>query len=324
MVADMRSRMNLFVAGLSYLSSKEGIATMLIGDMDIARLRIHVQQVEEDKLRDREEFKNKRSKTSGNESGQQKSIANRSSFQHKHKVPASSIASAPAQGNKGEYNSQNSQNFRARHAHSQGSIAQGGNETPTCAKCDRRYSGLVPHLSFKSLGAISLGKEVKAKVHEKRGTKSREVSVGGVAQPTRSVAASSSSTPSLGRGQMPTGRGRGARGAASSSGDQNRTYALGDRQNLEASPYVVTCTLSMFSHIVYGLIDPGSTLSYVTPLIAEKFKRTPKLLVKPFEVSTPIGESIIARRVYRNCIVTVCDRYTLADLVELEMVDLML
>ena len=38
-------------------------------------------------------------------------------------------------------------------------------------------------------------------------------------------------------------------------------------------------------------------------------------------MSTPIGESIIARRVYRNCIVTVCDCYTLADLIELEMVD---
>uniref|UniRef100_M1DZB7 Uncharacterized protein n=1 Tax=Solanum tuberosum TaxID=4113 RepID=M1DZB7_SOLTU len=34
---------------------------------------------------------------------------------------------------------------------------------------------LVPHLGFKSLGAISLGKEVKAKVQEKRGTKNKEV-----------------------------------------------------------------------------------------------------------------------------------------------------
>jgi len=37
MVADMRSRMSLFVAGLSRLSSKEGKTTMLIGDMDISR-----------------------------------------------------------------------------------------------------------------------------------------------------------------------------------------------------------------------------------------------------------------------------------------------
>ncbi|XP_049405028.1 uncharacterized protein LOC125868414 [Solanum stenotomum] len=36
------------------LSSKEGKATMLIGDMDLIRLMIHVQQVEEDKLKDRE------------------------------------------------------------------------------------------------------------------------------------------------------------------------------------------------------------------------------------------------------------------------------
>ncbi|XP_069151842.1 uncharacterized protein [Solanum lycopersicum] len=43
--------------------------------------------------------------------------------------------------------------------------------------------------------------------------------------------------------------------------------------------------------------------------------------MKPFEVSTPIGESIIAKRVYRNCIVIVSDRDTLADLVELYMVD---
>ncbi|KAK4727150.1 hypothetical protein R3W88_032067 [Solanum pinnatisectum] len=66
MVADMRSRMSLFVAGLSRLSSKEGKATMLICDMNIARLMVYVQQVEEEKLRDREEFKNKRANT-GNE-----------------------------------------------------------------------------------------------------------------------------------------------------------------------------------------------------------------------------------------------------------------
>ncbi|KAK4713263.1 hypothetical protein R3W88_019170 [Solanum pinnatisectum] len=42
MVADMRSRMSLFVAGLSRLSSKEVKAAMLIGDMDITRLMIRM------------------------------------------------------------------------------------------------------------------------------------------------------------------------------------------------------------------------------------------------------------------------------------------
>ncbi|WMV09497.1 hypothetical protein MTR67_002882 [Solanum verrucosum] len=80
MVVHMRSRIRLFVVGLPHLSSKEGKTTMPIGDMDITRLMIYVQQVEEDKLRNSEEFQNKRAKR-GNEFGHQKSNANHSSFQ---------------------------------------------------------------------------------------------------------------------------------------------------------------------------------------------------------------------------------------------------
>lgn len=72
--------MSLFVAGLSRLSSKKGKAVVLIGDIDITRLMIHVQQVEEDKLKDREEFRNKKAKIAGNEYRQQKRNANQSSF----------------------------------------------------------------------------------------------------------------------------------------------------------------------------------------------------------------------------------------------------
>ncbi|WMV46909.1 hypothetical protein MTR67_040294 [Solanum verrucosum] len=115
--------MSLFVVGLTRLSNKESKATMLIGYIGIARLMIHVQQVEKNQLKDREEFENKRAKTSGNESGQQKSNANRSSFLHKKKGLAPSSASTLVLKNKCEYNSQNSQNFRARPAHSQGSKA---------------------------------------------------------------------------------------------------------------------------------------------------------------------------------------------------------
>ena len=45
--------MSLFVAGLGRVSSKEGRVAMLIGDMDISRLIAYVQQVEEEKLKDR-------------------------------------------------------------------------------------------------------------------------------------------------------------------------------------------------------------------------------------------------------------------------------
>ncbi|XP_070008208.1 uncharacterized protein [Nicotiana sylvestris] len=93
------------------------------------------------------------------------------------------------------------------------------------------------------------------------------------------------------------------------------------RQDQESSPDVVTGMLTICAHDVYALIDPGSTLSCITPFIARKFGIVPEILSDPFMVSTPFGESIIARRVYRGCTITVCGHQTSADLVELEMLD---
>ncbi|XP_049364271.1 uncharacterized protein LOC125829036 [Solanum verrucosum] len=101
--------MSLFVVGLSPLSSKKGKAAMLIGDIDIGRLMVYVQHVEEKKLRDREGFRNKKA-TTGN-------------------------------ANKGEYNSENSQPSIVRPAQSQGIVAEGGNWAPACVKCGRTYRG---------------------------------------------------------------------------------------------------------------------------------------------------------------------------------------
>ena len=64
--------MSFFVAGLGRASTKKSRAAMLIGHMDISRLIVYVQQVEEENLRDKDEYRNKKLKT-GNDSGQQKS-----------------------------------------------------------------------------------------------------------------------------------------------------------------------------------------------------------------------------------------------------------
>ncbi|XP_070010659.1 uncharacterized protein [Nicotiana sylvestris] len=89
----------------------------------------------------------------------------------------------------------------------------------------------------------------------------------------------------------------------------------------EASPDVATGILSVQAIDCYALIDPGSSLSYVTPFIASSFGVEPEQLHEPFSVPTPVGDSITATRVYRNCVVMVCGRATTADLIVLEIVD---
>ncbi|XP_070005677.1 uncharacterized protein [Nicotiana sylvestris] len=117
---------------------------------------------------------------------------------------------------------------------------------------------------------------------------------------------------------MSSGRGRGR--ASSSSNPLNRIYVLAGRQDQESSPNVVTGILSVSSYDIYALIDPGSTLSYVTPLVVGKFGIKPEL-VKPFEVSTPVGDSVIAKQRYRGCIIVVHGQTTVEDLIELDMVE---
>ncbi|WMV38099.1 hypothetical protein MTR67_031484 [Solanum verrucosum] len=68
-----------------------------------------------------------------------KGNVNRLSFQQRQKGLAPSSASAPAPRNRGEYNGQNSQNFRAKPAQSHGSVAQRGNWAAACAKCGRTH-----------------------------------------------------------------------------------------------------------------------------------------------------------------------------------------
>ena len=46
-----------------------------------------------------------------------------------------------------------------------------------------------------------------------------------------------------------------------------------------------------------------------------------KNFCEPFYVSAPIGELILAKQVYRNCVIYINHKDTMADLVELDMVD---
>ncbi|MCF8701904.1 hypothetical protein L3054_11000 [Corynebacterium sp. MC-10] len=83
---------------------------------------------------------------------------------------------------------------------------------------------------------------------------------------------------------------------------------------------MITGMLLIFTREVYALIDPGSTLSYISPLVANQIGLEPES-IEPFEVATPVGDSVIASRVYKGCSVFIYDYCTKADLVELAMTD---
>ncbi|XP_070050490.1 uncharacterized protein [Nicotiana tomentosiformis] len=146
-----------------------------------------------------------------------------------------------------------------------------------------KYAPTIPSMDISCIQAYAQGVEER---HVMRDCPTR----GGasIVQPSRSVVCSSSSVrPPRQGSQAPIARGRGRVGASSSSGPQNCINALAGRQDQESSPDIVT--------------EP--------------------VLVKPFEVSTPVEDLVIARRVYRDCTVVVHSRSTVVDLIELDMAE---
>jgi len=110
-------------------------------------------------------------------------------------------------------------------------------------------------------------------------------------------------------------------GSNSDAPKKNLFYALKSRNHQEGPPDVVIGMLQVFSIDVYALLDPDATLSFVTPFMAMKFEVPPEELKEHFSVSTPVGDSVVAKRVYRRCPISLSHRVTLVDLIELDMLD---
>ena len=67
------------------------------------------------------------------------------------------------------------------------------------------------------------------------------------------------------------------------------------------------------------MLEPGSTLSYVTPFVGRKLDILPDVLIEPFSVCTPMGDYVVAKRVYKKCRVIVPNRVALVDFVGVEI-----
>ena len=75
--------------------------------------------------------------------------------------------------------------------------------------------------------------------------------------------------------------------------------------------------LEVFSTSVYALLDPGSTLSFVTPLIDLTFQILPDVLHDPIVVSTILGKNVRTDSVFKDFPIVVSGKTMCAYLVEL-------
>lgn len=62
----------------------------------------------------------------------------------------------------------------------------------------------------------------------------------------------------------------------------------------------MTGMLKLFSHDMYYLLGPSSSLSYVTLFVAVYFNFGLECVSDPFSASTLVNDSVIAKRVYRG------------------------
>lgn len=62
----------------------------------------------------------------------------------------------------------------------------------------------------------------------------------------------------------------------------------------------------------------------MTPLVAVNFEINSKKIPEPFLICTVVGESDIAKKIYKRCPITVLHKIMLEDLIELDMVDFVL
>ena len=89
---------------------------------------------------------------------------------------------------------------------------------------------------------------------------------------------------------------------------RNNFYTLKGREEKENPVDVVTDMLQVFSTSLYALLDPGSTLSFVTPLLDLTFQILPDVLHDPIVVSTILGKNVRTDRVYKDCPIVVCGK----------------
>ncbi|XP_047259670.1 uncharacterized protein LOC124892432, partial [Capsicum annuum] len=203
-----------YVDGLDPYLVRDCTIAALNKDMVIARIQAFAQKMEDQRQRKRtQEFESGSSKRARSTQG--------------------SSAPPQHQGFRGSQFGQRSEGHSSRSVgyHGQGNMSQSRTSRELCNRCGKHHMGVRRMGTNVCFWCGMTG-------HMMRECPRR--SAGGVTQPSGSAVASSSPVSYSGRGVQPAGHARNEKRVVSSSGTQNRTYALADRQNLEASSDVVT------------------------------------------------------------------------------------
>ncbi|XP_059650761.1 uncharacterized protein LOC132296592 [Cornus florida] len=128
------------------------------------------------------------------------------------------------------------------------------------------------------------------------------------------------SVPGSGKGFAQGNSSRGGKGVTSGSQAQGRVFAM-TLQDAQATPEVVTGTLSILDRNVTVLIDPSSTHSFVASSIAMHLGRPLSLLDSKLFISTPMGEVVVVANEYRDCVLQLGDRQLKVNLIPLGIPD---
>ncbi|XP_069150528.1 uncharacterized protein [Solanum lycopersicum] len=277
--------MSRFLTGINGDLEEDCRAAMLHDNMDLSRLMMHVQQVEDS--RKRRGVRDVRRPRPQDQAGPSHG-GHRNNF---------GVREQPKfkKGQQSAGNSDPQRNTTPRGGRPEPKRGNGGEiQRPrkTCTKCGRMHLGECRQGTNACFGCGKSGHMV-IDCPQNRGQ------AGGNDQP------------------RPTPH----NAAAAEPPKRNRFYALKGREEQEKSADVVTGMLQVFSTSVYALLDPGSTLSFVTPLLALTFEILPEVLHDPIVVSTPLGENVRTDRVYKNCPIVVSGKAMCANLIELPMRD---
>ena len=128
-----------------------------------------------------------------------------------------------------------------------------------------------------------------------------------------------------GRGQGQTTSAAQTRGRQGTQGSQQlvqpRVFAL-TQQEAATAPDVIMGNILIYNTTVCALIDPGSTHSFISTATASYLHQSPGVLGKNLMLSTPLGESIIVRTVYRDCAIQINMVKFPADLIVFPLLDL--